>query len=455
MLYKPFTHQRETIDFLHQTPRAFIASTMGTGKTYSIIADIEKRIQANPKEKVLVIAPKSLVHSVWQNDINKFAPHLTCTIALAPEKKRRASFEKRVNIYITNTDATTWMAKNLPPSYFKDFSTIILDESTSFKHLSARTKALHKLRKHFPIRRCLSGTPTAGPLTDLYYQYFFLDDGKMLGLRFNDYKYQVQYAIQTGPQPNMVKWVNKPGKEEVVAYILKDITIRHVLEDVVDMPARISYSMGFKPNATTLRAYKALKATARAQLKTGNINAVNAAALTTKLLQTLSGAVYDEEGKPHLVDPQRYELIMDLVDQTDHSVVFYNWTSQRLHLMELATKNKVNATFIDGTVNDKERHQRVNDYQAGKYKTIFLQVKAAAHGLTLTRATTTIWSCPTYLADYYIQANARIYRIGQKKRTTVINVEAEGTLEKRVYENLNGKLNSIELLNEALKEDIT
>ena len=449
--YTLYQHQGETCQFIAPKHRAYIASTMGCGKTLCIIHDVDRFLQQNPGKKVLILAPKSLLHSVWEAEFNQFTPWIHVSVGTAPAAKREAAFAKPADVYITNIDALDWLAKK-PPGFFTDYDYIAIDEATSIKNNTARTKAAQKIKKYFNIRRLLSGTPTAGPLIDLFYQYLFLDDG--VSLKTNSYykfRQVMMYAKQNGPHPNMKTWHNKPGMEQVVAQWVKDITIRYVLEEVVNMPPKVVAPYRYKPNAKVELAYKKMLHQAELQLQSGTITAINAASLTTKLLQIASGAVYDENGNVHLVDTQRYELVLDIVNNTPHAVVFYNWRSQREFMMDLASKRGIDATFIDGTVNNTKRKERVNDFQAGKYKVIFLQVKAASHGLTLTKAYTTIWSCPSYLADYYQQANARVYRIGQKHRTLTINIEAENTLDGIVYSKLNGKINDIDLLNAAIR----
>jgi len=450
MKYTPRPHQSETITFYKKHDRAYDASTMGCGKTFCVIYDVNNRLNVNPKSKTLILAPKSLLETVWQNDFTKFTPHIITSIAIAPTEKRLAAFQKPANVYITNIDALVWLS-NRPTDFWDDYETIIVDESTAIKNDSGRTKAALKIKKYFKYRRCLSGTPTAGLLTDLFYQYLFLDDGASLGTSFTKFRNQVLISKQTGPHPKMVTWSNKPGREKVLAHLLKPMTIRHILEDVEDMPPTVKYTYTFKLNKVMRKAYDEMKANAQVTLTTGTVNAINAAALTTKLLQCASGAVINTETQiNHLIDTQRYDLVLDLVQQTKHSVVFYNWKHQREYMVEQAIKRKITHSYIDGTVSFTKRKTIIDDYQSGKYTTIFLQLKSSSHGLTLTQATHTIWSCPSYLSDYYKQANHRVYRMGQTKRTTIINIEAEDTLDNVVYTKLNTKLNAMELLTEAL-----
>lgn len=446
-----YIHQKETVEFLRLKPRVYIGSTAGTGKTVCIINDIHNRLNANPMSKTLILSPKSLVDTVWSREFMQWTPHIKTSVALAPEAKRIEAFNEPANVYITNIDALKWLSMR-PNSFWNNFETIIIDESTAIKNDSARTKAALKIRHNFKYRRCLSGTPTAGSLTDLFYQYLFLDDGQHLGNIFGRFRNMVMIKKQVGPHPRMVKWSNKPGREKVLAKLLQNITVRYVLEDVVDMPPVVKYTYSYTPNKAVMTAYKAMKANASIQLKTGTVNAINASALTTKLLQIASGAVKNTEtGISHLVDLQRYELVLDICDDVEHAVVFYNWKSQRDYFLQQSLKRGLSVTHIDGDVKAKDRKTRVADFQDGKYDIIFLQLKSSSHGLTLTKASHTIWSCPSYLADYYSQGNNRVFRIGQTKRTCVINIEAKNTLDEKVYGMLDNKLNAMELLTDELK----
>lgn len=450
MNYTLYPHQQKTVDFLDKNDKAFIASTMGTGKTLCIIEDIVNKLKQNRNQKFLILAPKSILHAVWEEDFKKFAPGVDVQVCTAPTAKREKAFKQHASVYITNIDALAWLNKQ-PGSFWKNYTYIAIDESTAIKNNTARTKAALTLRVAFKYRRCMSGTPIAGPITDLFFQYYFLDDGDRLGTSYYKFRDRYMQPHRVGFNMHAVNWVNKETAEEETAELVKDITIRYVLEDVVQMPSRLTYNYKYQLNTKTRKAYEDMRRATQVQLQTGTVDAINATALTTKLLQIASGSVYDTStGTAHLVDTQRYELVLDLVAQTDHAVVFYNWQSQREEMMKLAAQRKLSATFIDGKVSTNERSKRVTEFQNGDYQVIFLQVKAASHGITLTRAATTIWSCPSYLADYYQQANARVYRIGQTQRTITINIEAENTLEQLVYLKLNDKLSSIELLTEAL-----
>jgi len=65
--------------------------------------------------------------------------------------------------------------------------------------------------------------------------------------------------------------------------------------------------------------------------------------------------------------------------------------------------------------------------------------QSAAHGLTLTKGTTTIWASPTYNLEHFLQGNRRIYRAGQTQKTETIVVLAPNTVEEGVFKKLQEK----------------
>lgn len=451
-----FEHQKATVQFLREQEKVFDGSDPGTGKTRSAIeAFAERRIRGGGA--ALVLAPKSLLDAAWQEDFSKFAPYIKTSVAYA--RNREAAFWAEADAFITNHDAVKWVARQ-PASFFNKFDTLIIDESGAFKHAtSQRSKAAAKIVKYFTYRLLMNGTIAPNSITDAWHQMYLLDDGERLGGSFYKFRQAVCTPKQVGPAASMVKWEDKEGASDAVSKLMEDITIRHKFEDCLDIPANHEYSMPYKLSPKQRTAYDQMEHTKIAELVASSlskgevISAVNAASVTTKLLQIASGAVYDEDGNYHLVDGTRYETVLDLVDQRRHTVVFFLWKHQRDLLLAEARKRKLSHCLIDGSVSDTDRSRAVQLYQQGMYRVCFAHPQSAAHGLTLTRGTATIWASPTYNLEHYQQGLRRIYRAGQSNRTETIVLVARDTLEERVYEALQDKkVRMDELLTQLITE---
>ena len=430
--FQLYSHQAETVEFLSKTPRAFITSDPGTGKTFATTEAYSR----NKTGRMLVLCPKSIMQASWGADIKKFNSELTYSIYNI--KNKELAFLTGSDIVIMNHDAVKWLVKNT--HLLSKFDWLVIDEFTAFKHrTSQRSKAVAKLTTYFNRRVLLSGTPNTNSVTELWHPTLILDEGERLGKNFFAFRNSVCAARQVGPSAQMVKWEDKPGSIEAVGDILRDITIRHELEEVLDMPEHIVRTLEVELSPKHLKQYNTLKAESILELEQGDINAVNAAVRANKLMQMCSGAVYNEEGSYTPIHTERYELVMDLVMERQHSVVIVNWRHQTEELINLATKAGIAYGRIDGSVSLENRTKHIEDYQAGKLKVMFLHPSSGAHGVTLTKGTTTIWASPTYNLEHFTQANHRIYRAGQTKRTETILIAAKDTLEPQVYKALNTK----------------
>lgn len=431
----PYKHQVASRDAFLKTRIGIDASDPGTGKTRVEIDLFSIRRKAGGK-CALVIAPKSLLRSAWEDDFRKFAPHLTVSVCDAT--RRSEGFAIDADVYVTNTDAAKWLAQQ-KPKFFERFDTLIVDELSCFKHhTSQRSKAMNKIKRYFTYRYGLTGTPSANTIADIWHQVFLIDDGRRLGTSFFHFRRQVCNPEQVGPMPHMLKWVDKPGAEQAVAHLLRDIVIRHEFEKCLDIPPNHLYSRLYHMSTVQRRAYTAMAHNGAALLKQGAITAVNAAGVATKLLQIASGASYsgmsDEDYVP--IANERYELVAELAEQRPHSVVFFNWKHQRDHLIKEFEARGITYVVIDGSTSDKNRKLAVDHFQAGFYRVLLAHPQSAAHGLTLTKGTATIWASPTYNLEYFLQGNRRIYRAGQTLRTETIVIIAAGTLEETVYQRL-------------------
>jgi SNF2 family DNA or RNA helicase len=241
----------------------------------------------------------------------------------------------------------------------------------------------------------------------------------------------------------MVKWSDRPGIHEAVASLMSDITIRHKFEDCTDIPDNFEYTTEFELNPQHRAHYEDLRKHSVLELARGDVSAVHAASLATKLLQVASGAAYGEAisatDKYFLIDSDRYELVTDLANARQHSIVFFLWTHQRDELIKHAMASGLTYAVIDGSTSDSKREEIVAQYQMGFYRVLFAHPASAAHGLTLVKGTATIWASPPHNLDWFVQGNRRIYRTGQKHKTETIIVVAKDTIEEKVYASLMNK----------------
>ena len=425
-------HQKKTFAFADTTDLIFDMSDPGTGKTRAHLAVFEKR-RAKSKRKLLIVCPKTLMDTAWQDELDNSFPHLTYALAYAPNRERDKQFARDVDVYIVNADGVKWLATK-KRAFFKKFTDLIIDESTDFKtRTSARSKAVASIVKYFTCRTLLTATPTPKTVQEIWHQVKLLDDGERLGKQFFAFRGAVCKPEQTGPRPEHVQWVDKPDAEEAVMGLLSDITIRHAFEDCMDIPPNSVFYKSFALPKTLLRKYLSFLNESVLMLKSSEVNPVNAAVMQNKLLQMLSGAVYYNDDEYEVIDNSRYAYVTDLINQRRHSITFFLWKHQRAELTRMLDQKGLSYAVLDGTTPQKRRKEIVSEYQNGEYRTLLMHPKTGAHGLTLTKGTSTIFTSPVFQSDWIKQGKHRIYRGGQTERTETLFVVAKDTIEEEVY----------------------
>lgn len=438
---KLWKHQAETDAKLEELNGiAYNASDPGTGKT---IATLHYAVERD--YRVIILAPKTLVEPAWANDLKKMYPDLDPAIAYA--SNRAKAFGRRAPVTITNIEAVNWLVEGQRLKLLDDYDLIVCDEATAFKNPSSqRSMNARQVFQRVPRRINMSGTPYNKTIADLWHQYFLLDKGARLGGSLS----QFRFAFCTpksipGAPAGAVKWVDKEGALEQVTELVADITIRYERSECMDIPPNHIHWIKYKVSRRVRNAYMQMLKSAEAQLADGTLLVgANAAVARNKCLQLLTGAAYYyEDGDAFdppaqaVIDSYRADLVADLINGRPASVVFYIWKHQRDALLAACKKRKLDVAVIDGDVPQRERGRIVDDFQAGKYRAVLMHPATGAHGLTLTRAKTVIFTTPPAdRPDWWTQGIARIVRGGQDAETETIIICSEDTFEERVYRNI-------------------
>lgn len=438
---KLWAHQQETCKRYEELNGiAYNASDPGTGKT---IATWHYALENNLR--TLVLAPKTLVEPAWAADLLKLYPDADPAIAYA--SNRAKAFGRRAPVTITNVEAVNWLVKENRLRLLDDYDLIVCDEATDFKNPSAqRSKNARQVFQRVPRRINMSGTPYNKTVADLWHQYFLLDKGARLGGSLSQFRFAFCAPKPVpGAPAGAVRWADKEGALEQVTELVADITIRYTREECMDIPPNHITWMKYTPSPRVYKAYLQMLKNAEAQLEDGTLLiGTNAAVARNKCLQLLTGAsYYIEDGQDShtpsqaVVDTHRADLVADLIHERDGTVVFYIWKHQRDAMLAACKRRKLDVAVIDGDVKQADRVRIVEEFQNGKYDAVLLHPRTGAHGLTLTRARTVIFTTPPAdRPDWWTQGIARIVRGGQTQVTETIIISTENTMEPKVYQSI-------------------
>src|SRR5579863_9723720 len=181
-------HQLAGTEFLRANSRAALFDEQGLGKSKQLIDAISGEIAAGSIQAALIVCPNGL-KSNWAEEIEQFSK-LPYAVFGAGRAARRVTFSSlRAAFYIINYEAVAAELPSLRALLRFKRMALVLDESHRIKTPTARvTRAVHSLRSEARKRYIMTGTPVANKPEDLWAQYFFLDDGALLGRSFEAFR---------------------------------------------------------------------------------------------------------------------------------------------------------------------------------------------------------------------------------------------------------------------------
>ena len=445
-LYKPFNHQRTTAEFLSTRQRAFCFNEAGTGKTSSVIWAADYLMSQGLVKRVLVICPLTIMYSAWQADVFKTAMHRSVGVAYGPAAKRKKILNGEYDFIVTNYDGVGILFDDIKNG---DFDLIVVDEANAYKSTSTvRWKVLAKLVQPHTRLWMLTGTPASQSPLDAFGLARLVSPDKIP-------KYATAWRDKVMSQVTRFKWVPKPTSKTDVFKALQP-AIRFSKADCLDLPEVLYQTRDIPLTPQAQKYYARIRDDMLVQAAGEQISAVNAAARLSKLLQISGGAVYSD-GKEVVefdVSP-RLKALDEVLDETENKViVFVPFT----HTIELVarhlTENDISNEIINGAVSAAGRGQIVNRFQSSPTpRVLVIQPQAASHGVTLTAADTIVFWSPVMSVETYLQCIARIDRVGQKNRMTVVHLQGSD-VEKRMYKMLQGKVDSHEQLIDLYKSEL-
>lgn len=412
----------------------------GLGKTVTALTII----QQSPKGRTLIVAPKRVAESVWAQECQKWEhlSHLKVAKVMGTPSQRLTALMSSSDVYVTNLENVIWLLEQNPR-----FDYLIIDESSRFKDPSTkRFKALKKHLKGFKRRIILTGTPTPQGLSDLWSQVGILDLGERLETSLTKFRDKYMDPGQRNRHTGVVyNWVLKNGAAQQIQEKITDVCLSLKAEDYLQLPTLSNIYHTIEIDKAAQKQYSQLKKTMAADVAGTQVTAPTAAVLAGKLLQFTSGAVYTENdqktwGQTHTAKIEFLESILE--ESSTPTLVFYHFK----HTLE-----RIQAAFPSAVVLTNANIQAWRD---GEIRLLLAHPQSGGIGINLQcnagDAAQTVWFDLPWSSENYVQANARIYRQGQEKPVIIHHLMVKGTIDERVVEVLQGKIN----LQDALINDL-
>lgn len=445
-LYKPFNHQRTTAEFLSINHRAFCFNEAGTGKTSSVIWAADYLMEQKQVKRVLVICPLSIMYSAWQNDVMNTAMHRSVAVAHGPANKRQKIISGGYDFVVINYDGVAIVKDDIING---GFDLIVIDEANAYKSPStARWKTLAKILKPETRLWMLTGTPASQSPVDAY-------GLARLVCPQNVPKFSMAWRDKVMHQVTRFKWIPKSNARVEVFKALQP-AIRFAKDECLDLPDVLYTTREVPLSPQVQKYYKLLKEQMMIEAAGTQISAVNAAAGLNKLLQISGGAVYTDSREVLEFDIQpRLNALMEVIDETDYKVIIFVPYRHTIEIVSrYLTDKHITNEVIQGDVTATQRANIINQFQnMEEPRVLVIQPQAASHGVTLTAANTVVFWSPVMSVETYLQCIARMDRVGQKNKMTVVHLQGS-EVEKKMYAMLQGKVDLHTKLVDLYREEL-
>ena len=412
-----------------------LADEMGLGKTLQIIAVLLAEKQEGSIGTSLIICPASLVYN-WAEEFHRFAPELMVCPVEGNQTERSEIIERsgKWDVLISSYDH---LKRDVQTYEGKVFLYEVLDEAQFIKNQStASAKAVKVIRaKH---RFALTGTPIENRLSELWSIFDFLMPGFL-------YRYETF-------RKEMEKPIAKEGSEEASLRLKRMVSpfiLRRLKTEVLkDLPEKVEESHIVRFGEEQQKLYDAQVLRMKNLLEKENEESfrkskIQILAELTRIRQICCDPALLFENYDG--GSAKMEACMDLVRSAmegEHRILLFSQFTSMLDLLkERLGQEKIPYYEITGATPKKERLHLVSEFNNGDVPLFLISLRAGGTGLNLTGADIVIHYDPWWNAAAQNQATDRAHRIGQQKPVTVFKLIAKDSIEEKIQQLQEKKLN--------------
>lgn len=437
-LYK---HQIEGVKKLIQNNSTLLADEQGVGKTIQAITYSE----IMEFKKILVICPASLKLN-WKNEIRII--NKNANICVLPNQKYTdntkyfiINYDMLIKEYVKHKNIKGKMVFELREDSFLNkvnFDCILIDEAQAIKGDSQRTKAVLYLADRIKHVIPMTGTPIKNKVRDLWNILVAI---KHPMTKNGFFSWAMKYC---DAHKDYFGWHfdGSSNLEELHAELDKYM-IRRLQDDCLDLPEmtvnkiylelsksdRIKYDNAFNDYIEYCRTERFDDLDE--DVKNNKINNIE---MSQHLVQIGILKQICAKAKLDLL----YEQINDILDDPSKKIVIFSQYTDVINSI-YTVYHKIAVKLTGSTMVD-DRQRAVDKFQNDDKVRLFVSnIIAGGTGITLTRSDTMIFVDMTFVPSDHSQAEMRIKRIGQSKKTNVFYYIFEDTIEDDIYRILANK----------------
>jgi ATP-dependent helicase STH1/SNF2 len=450
------------ISLYNNNLNGILADEMGLGKTIQTISLItyliEKKKQNGP---FLVIVPLSTLTN-WNLEFEKWAPSVQRIVYKGPPNTRKLQQQKiRYGNFQVLLTTYEYIIKDRPVLSKVKWVHMIVDEGHRMKN--ANSKLSYTLTQYYitRYRLILTGTPLQNNLPELWALLNFVLPNIFKSVKSFDEWFNTPFA-NTGGQDKM-----ELSEEEQLLVIrrlhkvLRPFLLRRLKKDVEkDLPDKQERVIKCRFSALQAKLYKQLVTHNKMAVTDGKGGKTGMRGLSNMLMQLrkLCNHPFVFEPVEEQMNPGKgtndllwrtagkFELLDRVLPKfkaSGHRVLMFFQMTQIMNIMEDFLRLRgMKYLRLDGSTKSDDRSELLKLFNApgSDYFCFLLSTRAGGLGLNLQTADTVIIYDSDWNPHQDLQAQDRAHRIGQKNEVRILRLISSNSVEEKILERANYKL---------------
>lgn len=438
------SHQVDGVRFIDERRRVLLADDMGLGKTITAL------IASDPP--VVIVCP-ALVKVNWVRECTRWRPDLVPTLISGSGPP--SPLQMKANVFVINYDIlhhhVEWLSR-------LGAETLIADEAHYLKNMDIRwdkearrhmatgrsprrAQAFYALHE-IPKLMLLTGTPIMNRTSELFPLLHMLDKNTWN----SGYQFAVRYCaghVEFVGSRKIFDATGRSNTDELHRRINNKVMLRRT-KDVLDLPEKQRFSKLVSLSAQYAKEYKKastqfiryveehggpekVEATLRAKVLTqmGALRELSALGKVEAALEWISEHL-EGTGRPLVVMGWHVDVFAALASGIDKLNSEYEEAKRKGVSPEMS--KPIRYGLVVGGMGKDSRQKVIDDFQAGQLDVCLYSI-AIATGTTLTRSSDMLFMERAWRPGDNVQAEDRIYRIGQRNKVTITYLDADGTID--------------------------
>ena len=425
-----FPFQQEGVKFAARAGRSLMADDMGLGKTIQSIAVAEIYKKVLQTNSVLIICPTSLKYQ-WKSEIERFT-HSSVQIIEGSSHKRREQYSNNGPYYqIVSYNYIAQDIDFINETLEIDF--VILDEAQRIKNWKTKvSKSVKRLNSNYTV--VLTGTPLENRLEELYSIMQFIDVYQLGPL----YQFVDRYQLKDTESGKVIGYQHL----NEIKSMLADTLIRRTKAEVLkELPERMDKNL-FVPMTLEQREIhdemqRLVSKLVSKWRKFGFLNEVDRQKLILSLSRMRmvcdSTFIIDQRTRKDTKVDELMNIVEEFLETNDSKVVvFSQWERMTRLIATEFDKKGIEYEYLHGGVPSQKREKLLTNFKENPNSRIFLSTDTGGIGLNLQSASLVINLDIPWNPAVLEQRIGRVYRLGQNRNVTVINLVSTGTIEHKM-----------------------